>query len=251
MWLSALLLVALPTVIAACGPLVIRRFFPVESVAANNEVAGFKFATLGVVYAVILGLAVISVWEKFAEAESAATREASAVTSLYRLATGTDAAEADALRTSLAAYARSAIDDDWPAMANGAESPRTFAALNSLYSTAMASGPAHNDAVFSAMLDQLDLVTDARRARLALAEGVVPSLVWLVLLLGAVITVGFTFFFGLGNLRVQSLMTAMLAFVIFLALYVALEIDHPFSGPISVEPEGLRHVLRNFDPTGG
>jgi hypothetical protein len=72
-WQSALVLVALPTIVVLCGPLVIRRLFVIDDVMANNEVAGFKFATLGVVYAVILGLAVISVWEKFAEAEVAAS----------------------------------------------------------------------------------------------------------------------------------------------------------------------------------
>ena len=78
-WLSLLLLIVIPSILVACGPWVVRRFIPVESIADNNEVAGFKFATLGVVYAVLLGLAVISVWQKYSEAEFAATEEAAAL----------------------------------------------------------------------------------------------------------------------------------------------------------------------------
>ena len=59
-------------------------------------------------------------------------------------------------------------------------------------------------------------------------------------------TVGFTFFFGLENLRAQVLMSGMLALVIFLALFVAMSIDHPFTGPVSVEPEAIKLVLDDF-----
>jgi hypothetical protein len=42
-----------------------------ERLVSNNEVAGFKFAALGVGRAVLLGFAVVTVWEK-----SKATQEA-------------------------------------------------------------------------------------------------------------------------------------------------------------------------------
>ena len=77
--LALLLLVVVPTFLTMCGPVIVRRLVGVELVKENNEVAGFKFATLGVVYAVLLGLAVIAVWEKFAKAEDATSQEAGAL----------------------------------------------------------------------------------------------------------------------------------------------------------------------------
>ena len=100
--------------------------------------------------------------------------------------------------------------------------------------------------LFDSLLTELDLVTDARRERLALAEGVVPMFIWLVLFIGAALTLGFTFFFGMENLRAQVMMAGMLALVIFLALFVAISISHPFAGPISVTPEPLKLVLKDF-----
>jgi ABC-type amino acid transport system permease subunit len=247
-WLSAIIIVVIPTTIAVLGPAVVRRFLPRDDVGANNEVAGFKFATLGVVYAVILGLAVISVWEKFAEAESAATREAATVAALFRLSTGLGDPDADRFRSAIDAYGTAAVAHDWPAMAEGTESRETLAALNALYVATFsfdASTP-RGAAVLGASLDELDLLTDARRERLGLAEGSVPAILWFTLFVGAAMTVGFTFFFGLPNLGTQMLMTGMLAVVIFLSLFVAAAIDHPFTGSISVQPDALKQVLDDF-----
>ena len=41
-------------------------------------------------------------------------------------------------------------------------------------------------------------------------------------------------------------MTGMLALVIFMALFVTVSIDHPFTGPIHVKPEALKLVLDDF-----
>ena len=70
-WLGALLVVILPTLLAMCGPILVRRRFSLERLTTNNEIAGFKFATVGVIYAVLLAFAIIIVWERFADAENA------------------------------------------------------------------------------------------------------------------------------------------------------------------------------------
>jgi hypothetical protein len=55
--------------------LLVRKSVELEQLTSNNEIAGFKFATVGVIFAVIVAFAVIVVWEKFAEAESAVAQE--------------------------------------------------------------------------------------------------------------------------------------------------------------------------------
>jgi hypothetical protein len=248
LWGSILLLVIVPSLIAACGPLVVRRFFPVEVVAANNEVAGFKFATIGVVYAVLLGLAVISVWERFSEADSAATEEAAALASVDRLAEGLADGDAESLRAALTRYAEAVIADDWPAMARGVVSNATHGALQELYRVVLglAATDERGGVLLSALITQLDVVTDSRRERLDAADGILPGVIWLVLFVGAIVVLGFAFFFGLDNLAVQMLMTGMLALLIFLSLFVALAIDHPFAGASGIQPDAMHRVLRDF-----
>jgi hypothetical protein len=72
----------------------------------------------------------------------------------------------------------------------------------------------------------------------------------MVLFVGAAMTLGFTLFFGMDNIRAQVLMIGMLAVVIFMALFVAIMIDHPFSGRVKVPPEAIEAVLRDFPPPG-
>ena len=74
LWLSAIILVALPVLIAMSGPVIVRRCVALEKLSTNNEVAGFKFATVGVLYAVLLAFAVVVVWEKFNDATKTSRR---------------------------------------------------------------------------------------------------------------------------------------------------------------------------------
>src|SRR5215510_14818763 len=78
LWLSGMLIVGLPTVLAMLGPILVRRYVTLEKLAENNEVAGFKFAVVGVLYAVLLAFAIIVVWERFSNAESNVATEAGA-----------------------------------------------------------------------------------------------------------------------------------------------------------------------------
>jgi formylmethanofuran dehydrogenase subunit A len=83
---------------------------------------------------------------------------------------------------------------------------------------------------------------------LVAAEGVVPSVIWPVLFGGAIITVGFTFFFGTENLRAQMAMTILLSLLVFSQLLIIVTVDYPFTGPIKVEPTALARVLAEFGP---
>ena len=176
LWIAAIFLVLLPTAAAMCGPVLIRRRIGLERLVSNNEIAGFKFATVGVIFAVLLAFAVIVVWEKFSDAETAVIQEAGAAATLYELASGPEP-EAAATRVALGNYLELAIERDWPMMETGEESRAATQALGTLYATIMQhtdKGTKH-PAIFAEMLTQLDTITRARRTRLHLATGVVPG----------------------------------------------------------------------------
>jgi hypothetical protein len=248
LWFVALALVGAMSFIAMIGPIMVRRRVSLDQLRTNNEVAGFKFATVGVIYAVLLGFAVIVVWQKFADAENDVALEAGAAATIYRLANGIEGAPGIAIHERMTAYLRSAIDEDWPAMKNGHGSGVVTRALSDLYATLLRYRPTDpaGTAVFSEALHQLDVVTQARRTRVVMAAGIVPGIVWLVLFGGALITIGFTFFFGTANLRAQSMMTGALSALILSGLLVIIAIDHPFAGSVKVDPEPLAAVLADF-----
>jgi hypothetical protein len=133
-------------------------------------------------------------------------------------------------------------------MENGKASPVATRALDEIYATAMTYKPTDSRgvAILSEILRQLSVITEARRARLVKASGIVPNIIWLVLFGGAVLTIGFTFFFGTENLRAQSMMTGALALLIFSGLLVIVSIDHPFTGVVKVEPVAIFEVLEDL-----
>jgi Protein of unknown function (DUF4239) len=248
LWLSGLILVIVPTLIAMMGPVFIRQHVGLAQLSNNNEVAGFKFATVGVLYAVLLAFAVIVVWERFSDSESQVAQEAGAAATIYRLADGIQGDAGTALHQRLTDYLEAAISDDWPAMEKGHGSPAATQALNALYMSTLQFLPssARDNTVLAEVLHQLDLLTQARRARLVATSGIVPGVLWLVLFGGAILTVGFTFFFGTENLYAQAAMTSILAVLIFSGLLIIVTIDRPFAGSVSVRPEALATVLEDL-----
>jgi hypothetical protein len=105
--------------------------------------------------------------------------------------------------------------------------------------------------VIAEMLRQVDTISEARRQRLVMADGIVPGIIWIVLFGGACLTVGFTFFFGTENLRAQALMTGILSIMIFAGLLTITAIDHPFAGTVNVGPQALAAVVADFGDKPG
>jgi hypothetical protein len=244
LWMAALF-VCLITLAAMFAPVLLRRRVALDWLKTNNEVAGFKFATVGVIYAVLLGFAVITVWDKFSEAEETVSMEAGAAATVFRLAKGLDEESSTALRDGTAAYLQAAISQDWPAMQLGHGSETATQALSGAYAALLHYQPkdARGTALMTELLHQLDQVTQARRSRIVVSGGIVPDIVWIVLFGGALITISFTFFFGTKNVYAQALMTGALSLLIFSALLVIIAIDHPFAGSVRVHSDPLEAVL--------
>jgi Na+/proline symporter len=234
--------------LSMAGPFLIRRHITFERLRTNNEVAGFKFATIGVLYAVLLAFVVVIAWERYHDAERALAAEAGSASTLLRLSTGLPEASGAALRQGVSAYLKSVLEDDWPAMAVGHASPATTRALTSIYQLVVRYRPSdlHDSDLQKDILQQLDQLTQARRERLVMAEGTVPNVIWFVLFMGAVLTIGFTLFFGTQNVLIQSLMTGVLAALIFSAILVIIGLDRPFTGAVVVSRESIRTVLEEF-----
>ncbi len=249
-WIAAVILLVPTTILAMWGPAFVRRHVALDHLRTNNEVAGFKFATVGVIYAVLLAFAIVVVWERYNQADNDVAKEAGAAATVLRLTQGLDAAHGEAIRKATIEYLKEAIAKDWPAMDRGRPSHSVTLTLTGIYDALL---KFHHDfepnevPVVSEILRNLDEISEARRARLVTASGIVPGIIWTVLFAGAFITLGFTFFFGTPNLRAQSLMSGALSLLIFGGLLTIVAIDHPFAGTVRVGPEALAAVIADFD----
>jgi hypothetical protein len=64
--------------LALAGLELVQRLVPASSRQPHNDVGGFIYAALGVIYAVLLALVVISVWEEYQAASETVEQEANA-----------------------------------------------------------------------------------------------------------------------------------------------------------------------------
>ena len=81
--LTGLLIVAVATVVAVGGLVLVQRLVSTERRKQHNDVAGFIYAVLGVSYAVLLGLMLIAVWESWNAAEAASSDEANELAGIF------------------------------------------------------------------------------------------------------------------------------------------------------------------------
>ena len=134
-------------------------------------------------------------------------------------------------------------------MAGGRESPAATEALNASMRRCCATEPADAPATDRPAARRSTSSTSSPRRGgrgSSWPPASCPGVLWLVLFGGAVVTVGFTFFFGTENLRAQALMTGALSLLIFAGLLIIVAIDQPFAGTVRVGPEALAIVLADF-----
>jgi len=248
LWIAAIVLLVPTTIFAMAGPWVVRRYVKLERLKTNNEVAGFKFAAVGVIYAVLLAFAILVVWERFNQADIDVASEASAAATVFRLTQGLDAAHGAAIRKATTDYLKAAVAKDWPAMDRSTSSPDVTAALSGIYNAVLRfhTTDAYEALILADIVRNVDQISEKRRQRLVAATGVVPGIIWAVLFIGAFVTLGFTFFFGTANLRAQSAMSGALSILIFAGLLTVVAIDHPFAGSVKVRPDALAAVIADF-----
>src|SRR5581483_1736615 len=80
---TVILLVLIVVAAAIGGLALVRHLVPSKTLERFHEVAGFIIAVVGVLYAVLLAMVVIAVWERYEGAESGTFVEADQIIGLY------------------------------------------------------------------------------------------------------------------------------------------------------------------------
>ncbi len=214
--------------------------------AAHNDRAGFILAVIGVIYAVLLAFVAIGVWERFQQAEARSYDEASAISTVYRDAGSFP--KAKELRPLVRAYVRWVIDFEWPRMRRGERAPIADALLESVDRSVRSlpvTSPGQQN-VQAEMLAAMSTAMMDRQTRLTIDFVGINGIMWAVLVLGAIVTVAFTYLFGFEQAIMQQLMIGGLSLLIGLVLFLVMALDYPYRGSIAVQPEAFRVLLETF-----
>jgi protein-S-isoprenylcysteine O-methyltransferase Ste14 len=243
---------------AVAGLMFVQRLVPATTRKEHNDVAGFIYAALGVIYAVLLALVVIAVWEEFGRARVTVESEANALAEIFWLAHQLPEPEGRHLQELAQSYAEEVVDEEWPLMQRGQTplmeqstqaTPTGWVLIDDIRATLQGYEPRTEagQELYAEGLDQVQRLADARRMRLVAAEESIPAVLWVVLVVGGIVAVGFTYLFGLEHTGAHALMVASLAGVIALVLFTIGVLDRPFSGGARIEPGAFELVLNRFE----
>jgi hypothetical protein len=242
---------------AVVGLALVQRLVPLEVRQTHNDVAGFIYAVLGVIYAVLLALVVIATWEEFGRARLTVEAEANALAEIFWLAHQLPEPEGPHLQELARSYAEEVVEVEWPLMQQGRTplmeqtqaTPTGWVIIDDIRATVQEIEPRTqaDQELYAEGLDQVQRLADARRTRLVVAEEGLPTVLWVVLIVGGIVVVGFAYLFGMENTWAHSLMVVSLAGVIALVLFTIAAMDHPFSGGARIGPEAFELVLNRFE----
>ena len=100
------------------------------------------------------------------------------------------------------------------------------------------------------MLEAMDGALEDRDDRISEGSTGINGVLWVTLIIGAFVTVGFTFLFGFKHTLIQQLMIGSLATLIGLMLFLIVALDFPFRGGLTVTPDAFVNAQWVFHTIG-
>ncbi len=209
---------------------------------------------VGTAFAVLLAFLTVAAYGTYNGAKAGAESEATAVLELSRTAALFPDDERDRLRADFVCYGRAVAEQEWVTMRDGERSAYVddwIAAYRDEFGT-LALGSARERLAFEELLEQADHRTDGRRERLTQSRPSVPFPLWVVLLLGGLVTIAFQIALADPRERrgVQAAMIAGVTAIVAAGLLLVNFLDHPYDDHTgSIEPTEMRQTISMIDQT--
>lgn len=239
-----IIMILISIALAYLGLIVTRKAISHEKLMVHNDVVAPIFETVGVVYAVILAFVVVVTWENFDRSNLNVEKESSSLASLYSDSNAFSPQQRAEVKNLIREYAKATINDEWSKMGVGSSSriveQKGIAVLN-FYSN-LAPANKTQEIYLAESVRKLNELREFRDNRLLDAKEGIHPILWFMLITGAMITMFISFLFGTKNFGTQKFMTILLAVIISLTLFTILELDYPFSGPVSIKPDAFARI---------
>jgi hypothetical protein len=232
------LLVILIAAAAVAGLLFVRRRI-LPRFQFTEEDAVFSstiMLSIMVFYGLTVTLLAISVWEKYSEAGTIVSQEATELAVLYRDVDWYPQPLGTQLQDALREYTEYIIEEAWPEQLKG-EVPLGGVELMNHFQNLLRSYEPATDGqkiLHAETLRAYDQMIEARRMRLDAVESGLSGLMWAVTLIGGALGLLGTYFFRVTDQRLHVTMVVLLATFTALVIFVILAFDRPFRGGMEI-----------------
>lgn len=246
-WVALLIaMIAVCAVVVTVVVLKQRTIGEADDPSETPDVIEYMTMMIGVIYAIVLGLAIAGVWEGRGAAQADALAEAQALHEVKARVQVYPAAVRDRVRADVDAYARFVVDEEWPYMRDhGALDPEGTALLDRVRADVTQVEPATDLAAqaYQPVVDEVAAVDQARSARGQSAGSTMGGIVWFGLTIGALVTVGLIFVLQIRRSPRELLLAGLFSALIAFLLFLIWDLDAPFGSGLAVSADVFRDVV--------
>ena len=205
-------------------------------------------ASIMVFYGLATALIAVNVWEVYEKVKEITEHEAASLAVLYRNASEYPEPVRGVLREEIRAYTHQVIHESWPLQRRGTIPTEGIKSMDQLQSTLTRFEPVTEaqKALALETLASFSRMMEARRMRVDSVERRLPGVMWLVIVLGAFISLVSAFYFPVLDARVHHVQVGLLAAFIGLVIFLILALDRPYDGDLGLKPKPYEIVYEQL-----
>lgn len=220
------------------------RYFKIKKGA---KLAPVFFAAIASFYSILLGIVLFTSWTSFRDTETDVQNGANCLIELYRSTDAFLPDIKDEVRVLLVQYTKSIINDEWNSLARSELNPGSTEIMKKIWHVYSTYTPkTQTEEVFlQESVRNLCRLREYRAARLSDSKMGVYPLLWLVLIIGEIVTIAFIALLE-DNLKIELITAVLFGLLIGLVFFAILLFDFPFTGQdFTVSPAPFKQVLLN------
>ena len=200
------------------------------------EFGAAMLASIMVFYGLATALTAVQVWESFEKVKEITEQEASSLAVLYRNVSQYPEPARSALRMQIREYTYMVIHNSWPQQRQGHIPVEGVKYLDQVQTTLVRFEPTTEAQKGLAIetLASYDRMVEAHRLRLDSVERKLPGILWIVILMGAFISLTSSFYFPVQDARVHRVQVGLLAGFIGLVIFMMVALDRPYRGDLGL-----------------
>jgi hypothetical protein len=207
-----------------------------EDPSETPDVIEYMTMWIGVVYAIVLGLAIAGVWEARGVAEDHVRAEAQALHEISERVRVYPPDVRDRIREDVNTYVGHVVTTEWKAMADHGEVTERGTQLMDRLRTDVTDYQPKSDfeaQAYQPLMDQVTAADQARNARANSTGATMPGVVWFGLIVGAVITIGMVLALQIRRTPRELILAGLFSALIAFLLFLIWDFDAPFSRGIT------------------
>jgi hypothetical protein len=247
-WLvGVILIIGLPALILGLD-VVVRRKLPHKRLVSHNDVTGVIVSVVGVAYAIVVGLCVVSLWEGYTDVGDDLREEAVALTPLVPASTVFGPETQSRVTEEIVRYEEALITDFRVRHSNAYSPERTadLASLTAVVGTLTPTTEAQKAFVHQAYTSISRAEVLRQKTGTEIGEQRMSDVMWIGILVSTTAILLMSLFFGLDDGGLRRTLLIVSTAVIATNLFLIVEMNYPYYGSFSVSPESYERVVADL-----